>query len=235
MGLGPPLLSKRARVVVERLVRTLTSARLLVRSLHGELVESLKRAITQHEGQAPDTQSIPALMAGRDWLFEGNSYYIDSTHVASVVQLSLEWNDRETLAVALELTDYGRCLSPLFQFRGEPPFQNLYVDHAVYLRALLGEEVEGAIAHFRNKIAESDSKQVGSSHAQVLVRLLARLERYSEAIEVSLEHLRDIPRDQLACPSVHQLCQLAQDFGQLRKLAREQGDLLSFAAATLQA
>ena len=27
MGLGPPLLSKRARVVVERLVRTLTSAR----------------------------------------------------------------------------------------------------------------------------------------------------------------------------------------------------------------
>ena len=211
------------------------SARLLVRSLHGELVESLKRAITQHEGQAPDTQSIPALMAGRDWLFEGNSYYIDSTHVASVVQLSLEWNDRETLALALELTDYGRCLSPLFQFRGEPPFQNLYVDHAVYLRALLGEEVEGAIAHFRNKIAESDSTQVGSSPAQVLVKLLARLERYSEAIEVSLEHLRDIPRNQLACPSVHQLCQLAQDFGQLRKLAREQGDLLSFAAATLQA
>src|SRR5437016_1377840 len=49
------------------------SLRLLVRTLHTELVESMKRVIERNEGQAPDTHNAPELMAGRDWLFEGNS------------------------------------------------------------------------------------------------------------------------------------------------------------------
>jgi hypothetical protein len=208
--------------------------RVLVRRLHGDLAENLKRVITQVEGQPPDTQSISALIAGRDWLFEGNNYYIDTSHVVSVVQFSLELTDRETLGLALELTKYGRRLGPLFQYKGEPPFQNIYVDHAFYLRALLGEDVDEAIAHFRKKITEGDPNEAGSIPAQVLVGLLARLGRYREAIEVSLEHLGPLDAGQLACPSVLQLCQLAGDHQQLMKVAREQGDLLSFAAGALQ-
>jgi hypothetical protein len=70
--------------------------------------------------------------------------------------------------------------------------------------------------------------------ALVLVGLLARLGRFQEAIEVSIEHLEPGP-DPLACPSLIQLCQLAGEFGQLRKLTRERGDLLNFTAAALQA
>jgi hypothetical protein len=110
----------------------------------------------------------------------------------------------------------------------------VYLDHGIYLRALLGEGVEEAIRHFRNKLTEGDPSATGSEPAQVLVRLLARLERYAEAIEVSLEHLHQLDPTQLACPSILQLCQLAGDYTQLMKLAREQGDLLSFAAGMLQ-
>jgi hypothetical protein len=208
--------------------------RLLIRRVHGDLVENLKRTISQNERQAPETRSIPELIAGRDWLFEGNSYYLDTSHVVSVIQFSLELNDRETLALGLELTEYGNHLSSLFQYRGDPPFQNVYLDHGIYLRALLGEGVEEAIRHFRNKLTEGDPSATGSEPAQVLVRLLARLERYAEAIEVSLEHLHQLDPTQLACPSILQLCQLAGDYTQLMKLAREQGDLLSFAAGMLQ-
>ncbi|PYV82796.1 MAG: hypothetical protein DMG05_27455, partial [Acidobacteria bacterium] len=208
--------------------------RLLIRRVHGDLVENLQRTISRNEGQAPETRSIPELIAGRDWLFEGNSYYLDTSHVVSVIQFSLELNDRETLALGLELTEYGSHLSSLFQYRGDPPFQNVYLDHGIYLRALLGEGVEEAIRHFRNKLTEGDPSARGSEPAQVLVRLLARLERYAEAIEVSLEHLHPLDPTQLACPSVLQLCQLAGDYTQLMKLAREQGDLLSFAAGVLQ-
>jgi len=208
--------------------------RILIRRVHGDLVENLKRTISQNEGQAPETRSIPELIAGRNWLFEGNSYYLDTSHVVSVIQFSLELNDRETLALGLELTEYGSHLSSLFQYRGDPPFQNVYLDHGIYLRALLGEGVEEAIRHFRNKLTEGDPSARGSEPAQVLVRLLARLERYAEAIEVSLEHLHPLDPTQLACPSVLQLCQLAGDYTQLMKLAREQGDLLSFAAGVLQ-
>ena len=209
--------------------------RLLIRRVHGDVVDNLKRTISTNEGQAPETRSIPALIAGRDWLFEGNTYYLDTSHVVSVIQFSLELNDRETLALALELTEYGTHLSPLFQYRGDPPFENVHLDHGIYLRALLGEGVEEAIRHFRNKLTEGNPSEIGNGPAQVLVRLLARLERYTEAIEVSLEHLHHLDPSQLACPSVLQLCQLAEDYTQLMKLAREEGDLLSFAAAVLQA
>lgn len=207
--------------------------RLLVRTLHAELAESLKRAIAEHEGQAPDAQSIRALIAGRDWLFEGNSYHLDSSHLAAVLRFSLDLNDRETLALALELAEYGTRLSPLFQYRGDPPFQNVYEDHAIYLRALLGEGADAAVAHFRRKVADADPNQASTAPAQMLVLLLARLKRYSEAIEVSLEHLSQVEPNQLVCPSVLQLCQMAGDHERLRMLARERGDLLGFAAAAL--
>ncbi len=208
--------------------------RLLVRTLYHEIAENLKRVIAQQEGQAPEAAGIPALIEGRDWLFEGNCYYVDTSHLVSILGLSLDLDDPEMLRLAVDLTEYGKRLGSLFQYKGDPPFEDIYADHGVYLRALVGEDVDGAIAHFRRKVAESDPSQVGSGPAQVLVGLLARLERYEEAIEVSLEQLRDLDSSQLACPSVLQLCQLAGNYDRLRQIARQQGDIVSFAAGALQ-
>lgn len=207
------------------------SLRLLIRTLYGELRESLRRVIARQEAEPAAESSVAALVRGRDWLFDDNTYYIDTSHVTSVLQFGLELGDRETLALAAELADYGTRLGSMFQFRGEPPFENIFADHLVYLRALLGEDVDAAVAHFRQKIADSDPARAGTAPAQVLVGLLARLERYGEAIEVSIEHLREAP--QLACPSVYQLCQAAGDPVRLRQLAREHNDLLSFTAGAL--
>ena len=210
------------------------SAQLLLRTLHGELMTNLKRIVDEHEGSAPQTDSINELINGRDWLFENNGYYVDSSHVASVVQLSLALEDPETLRLALDLADYGKRLSPLFQYQGEPPFENIYEDHAIYLRALLGKDPGTAVAHFRKKIEESPANGGDSVPAQVLVGLLARLERYPDAIEVSSTYLNDIPSGDLMCPSLPQLCQQAGAYEQLGVLSRQQGDLLSYTAAALQ-
>ena len=207
---------------------------LLVRTLHNELVENLKRVIAQRESRAPDTSSVSDLIASRNWLFEDNCYYTDTSHVVSVLRFSLDSEDPETLALAAEIADYGLHLAPMFHYKGDPPFENVYEGHGIYLRALLGQNRDAAIAHFRRKLAEGDPNEVGTGPAQALVGLLARLKRYPEAIEFSLDHLRDADPSQLACPSLLQLCQLAGDYVQLRELAQEQGDLLSFAAASLQ-
>ncbi|HEY6392971.1 MAG TPA: hypothetical protein VIX89_16940 [Bryobacteraceae bacterium] len=195
---------------------------LLVRTLHHELVENLGRAIAQREGNAPDTQNIPALIAGRGWLFGDMDYYADTSHVISVIRFGLDLQDPETLRLALEICEYGGHLSPQFKYRVDPPFENVYPDHALYIHALLGENVDAAIDHFR------------AGPPQVHVALLVRLKRYREAIEFSIEHLSEVPPDQLACPSVLQLCQLAGDYDLLRKLARDRGDLLSFVAANFR-
>ena len=76
------------------------SLHLLVRTLHSELQGSLKRTILQAEGQTPETESIIELISGRDWLFEGNSYYIDTSHVVSVLNYTPELRDREILRLA---------------------------------------------------------------------------------------------------------------------------------------
>ena len=195
---------------------------LLVRTLRHELVENLKRAITQREESAPDTQSIPALIAGRDWLFGDMDYYADTSHVIAVIRFALDLHDPEVLRLALEICEYGTHLSSNFKYRVDPPFENVYPDHGLYVQALLGENVDAAIDHFR------------TGPPQVHVALLVRLKRYRDAIQYSLEQLGDVPAEQLACPSVLQLCELARDYDLLRKLARERGDLLSFVAANFR-
>ena len=206
---------------------------LLVRTLYHELATGLRSTIERQEGQAPATDRVAELIEGRDWLFEGNSYYVDSSHVISVLRFSLDLEDPAMLRMALEIADYGRRLSPMFAFKVDPPFQDVYTDHAIYLRALLDEDVDSAIAHFRQKVLDSDPEEVGTAPAQVLVTLLVRLDRVREAIAVSLEFLDKVPAAQLGCPSLFQLCQMAGEWDQLKRLARERGDVLSFAASVL--
>jgi hypothetical protein len=213
--------------------------RLMVRTLYADLVEGLKWTIRQREASAPETSSAPELISGRDWLFEGESYYVDSSHLISVLRYSLDLEDRETLTLAAEMADYGTRLSPTFQYPGDPPFEDSFKDHGVYLRALLdengtGADAEAAVRHFRQKMESSDPQQTGSTPAQVLVELLARLRRYPEAIAVSLERLGDTPRSELSCPSVMDLCRMNGDSEQLMRIAHQRGDLLSFTAAALE-
>ena len=97
------------------------SAHLLVQTLHAELAGSLKRVIERQDGKAPESESLPELIAGRSWLFEGNSYYIDTSHVISVVQFGVELTKPETLQLIVELTEYGKHLSEMFQHPGGAP------------------------------------------------------------------------------------------------------------------
>ena len=186
------------------------SARLLIRTLYGELVDNLKRTIAAREGQAPESDRIPDLMKDRDWLFEGNRYYIDTSHVTSVVQIGRELEDRETLQMLLDLSEYGRRLAPMFQYQGEPPFEDIFQDHRIYLRALLGEDPEAAIRHFRAKLQPTEREGLPDPAAQALVTLLLRLKRYSDAVQISAEYLSEADPEQLNCPSTLQLCQMAR-------------------------
>jgi hypothetical protein len=116
----------------------------------------------------------------------------------------------------------------MFQYRGDPPFDDGVADCAVYLRALIGEGTDGAIAHFRSKVVHADPRP-----AEVLVALLVRLERYAEAISGSLDHLRNIEPYSSNTRRSFNLCQTAGDYGRLRGLARERGDLLHFVAGVV--
>ncbi len=212
----------------------------LVRNLHDHLVANLRADIARR-GQPlpPEATSIGGLVEGRDWLFADDGYHIDISHLGAVVRMTPLLTDAETLALAVGLTDYGRNLSERHRYASESPFDDTYADHAVYLRALLGEDVDAAIAHFRAKLppvehtSPDEERFTDPIPAQVLVRLLVRLGRLDEAIEVASEHLAGLPDSSLGCPNVAQLCQMAGRPDRLAQLAREHGDLVHYVAARL--
>lgn len=208
---------------------------LLVRTLHAELLANLKHATEQKEGTAPAANNISELIAARAWLFGDFDAYVDTSHVINVIRFAVDLLDPKAIGLALELCEYGAHLSPQFKMRGEPPFEDIYHDYALYLHALLGENLDGAIEYFKAKIPTQEDPMRAIQSAQVLVGLLVRRERYQEAIAISREHLDgSVDPDQLACPTLFQLCQLAGDPESLKQLARERGDLLSYAAGAIQ-
>jgi hypothetical protein len=221
----------------------------LVRQLHEHLTANLRAEIA-HRGQPlpPEGTPIPELIAGRDWLFTDDAYHTDVSHLSAVVRLSPLLTDPPSIALASELTAYGQKLSGRHRYEGDPPFEDVYADHGVYLNALLGRDVDAAVAHFRAKLdpprAAGDAETEGDvdfydrndpAPAQVLVGLLARLGRLDEAIDVAAERLAGLPESSLFCPGLSQLCQRAGQPDRLARIARDRGDLVHYAAAILQA
>jgi hypothetical protein len=207
----------------------------LARNLHNEVVERLGSAIEQEEGSRPVSTSIPELIDGRDWLFGEYSTYVDTSHLVSLLHYCREVSDASVLRIFHDLCEYGKRLSSQVRVQCQPPFEDVYIDFDHYVQALLGVDVESHLAHFRRKVAEADPERAGSAPAQALVRLLVRLARYEEALEVALAHFPHAPSADLACPAATELCQLAGRFDRLKELARERGDWLSYAAASLEA
>ncbi len=205
----------------------------LTRRIYSELVSSLDNAIEEHDGRKTGLTSINELIDGRDWLFGEYSSYIDPSHVVSVLQYAPEVTDPETLRQFHDLCEYGRRLSANFQFPGRPPFEDPFVDYDHFVQALRGIDVDEHIAHFRKKIDVTET--AGNWPAQILVNLLVRVDRYREALAVSLEYLPGAHASEIACPTAQQLCELAGDFDRLAELARERGDVLTYVAAHLEA
>jgi hypothetical protein len=172
----------------------------------------LKDTIASTDGTAPGTDRVARLIAGREWLFDGTSSYVDNTHLTAVIRFSPTLEDPATLRMAIELAEYGQRLNPMFHFHGDPPFEVTYLDHAFYLRALMGEDVDAAIAHFRKKIVG-----IGDAiHAEALIELLVRLGRYDDAVQASLEYLPDSDGAARSGTPVQQLCQMARDYSRLQ-------------------
>jgi hypothetical protein len=212
----------------------------LVRALHEELRGRLAADIAHHEGAASAEglagKSIPELLAGRDWLFEDElAYHVDVSHLSSVVQMAGQLPPGEELQLARELCDYGRRLSPRFQYAADPPFEDQYRAYGLYLAALAGDGVNEALAYFRAKAAEADPEEVGTFPTEVLVNLLLRTGRRQEALEVARRSLANVDERRLLCPGIVELCDRAHDYEALAEVARAQDNPVHFVAGLIAA
>src|SRR6516164_1667161 len=205
----------------------------LVQTLYLELGDRLKGEIERREGSIPQTRSVRELMQGRDWLFEDGFYHIDISHLSTVVQMSIYLPPGEEIALAMGLCEYGQRLSPQFQNPTDPPFDDQYRDYAIYLSALADVDADQAVEHFRAKAENADPEIVGTRPAEVLVNLLLRLGRPTQALATARRYLKDTAGRPIVCPTITELCQRASDFQSLAEVAREQADPVNYLAGLL--
>jgi len=210
----------------------------LIRHLHEQLADNLRHDIARRgQPKAPEGATIAELVAGRDWLFSDESYHIDVSHLSTVVRWSVMATDPEAVDLAIDLTEYGRRLSPRLQYEGTPPFDRVFDDHGIFLKATRGRDVDEGIAHFRAKLAEVEAAAddpESTLPAQALVNLLWRLDRGDEAIDVAESQLAALPESMLVCPPIAELCQRAGRMDRLAEIAGRTNQPVHFLAARIQ-
>jgi hypothetical protein len=210
------------------------AAGLLVEHVHRELLATVRADIAQQQGSEPPEATLKELVADRDWLFGEHSYHLDTTHLASTVRFSRLLDDEAQLRLALDLTAYGRRLSSQFQYQGDQPFADIYPSHALYLGALLGEDVDAAIEYFRERAEALDPREHGGLPVEAYVQLLDRLGNYELAIDALLNFVQKQPdATSQAVPLMLELSQKAGNYDKLKAFCRNHEDILGFATATL--
>ncbi len=209
------------------------AAALLVEQLYRELREALQHDIQRQQGVIPREETIADLVADRDWLFGEFAYHVDTTHLASVMRCARVLDERRYVELARDMTEYGRRLSPQFQYRSEEPFADTYPAHALWFDALLGRRVEEALAYFRRKAEELSVDQHGPLPRETWIDLLVRVGRPAEALEEALRLLPDSGPSIGVAPSVWELGQMAGDFGPIMDYYRRSGNLLGYATGLL--
>ncbi len=206
--------------------------RRLVHALHTELTARLQAAVEQRQGHVGDERSVEEVLKNNPWLCDDEFPHIDTSHLSSVVQMSLYLPRCDELKLAREMCYYGQRLPAPFQPNDDPPFDQFYQAHGIYLAALSGDAVEEAIEYFRGKIG-AEQEVENSRSAQVLVNLLMRLNRPADALVIARKHLIHAESPQLVCPPVLEICQRAQDFEALAEVAREREDPVHFLAGLI--
>ncbi len=210
-------------------------AALLVRTLYRDLCATIKYEVERKQGFAPTAETLHELIAGREWLFAEDNYHIDVSHLHAVVRFARSLDaDREEVALAAALAEYGAQLAPQYQYGGDPPFEDYYPAHRQFFNALLDQEREAALKYFTDQLngesAESDAdRQMVAYH---LVDILRRLNLTEEALEIAAEHLLEV-EDQMEF-SLAELSAAAGRYDKLMEVSRKQDDPVGFAAALLQ-
>lgn len=207
----------------------------LLKYLHEELTATLKADISQQEGTEPTEPTLAEIIAPRDYLFSTGGYHIDASHLSAVVRFSRVLDDPELTRLALDLTAYGERLDPQLQYEQPVPFLNTYPHNALFFQALLGENYDVAMAHFREKAEASDIRREGSLAIETYISLLARTGKASEALDAALRLIPEGVHTMGIAPSLVDLSNASGDYEKLAAFCESRNDMLGFITSLLQA
>lgn len=206
----------------------------LATALHAQLTERLTSDLAARGAPAPPGTPVSRLVELHPDLFAEDAYHIDTSHLSSVVQMSIHLSPGPALDRARELCAYGRKLSPNLQGHNDAPFEENYDDFLAYLNVLAGEGLEEGLARFAAKAAR-EAAEGATYAAQVYVNLLLRANRPADALAAAKKYLLAEDDRNLICPGVSELARRAGDFSALAEAAKARNDAVGYLAGLIAA
>lgn len=211
----------------------------LIRRLHTELTESVRRDVRGEDADATTesgpTETLKEMVESCRDSFTEYTYHVDISHLSSIIRMARIVEDPDDLRLALDLTEYGKCLHESLCPPGDAPFEDAYGTHGLFFACQLGEQVDTALEFFRDRAHSCNVYEEGSAMVEVYVALLARLDRVDEALAVTLELLPHGTPTTGFAPSLIELSRRGGDYQQLLAECRERGDLLGFTIGRIEA
>ena len=199
----------------------------LLEHLYDELVGNLITSLPMFESNAGTDTTLTAILESGE-LDASTAYAVDATHLASVVRISRILQDPILIQKAYELSRFGNGLPDDFKYPGQVPFEDVFPDHLRYYAAVLGQNEDAGIDHFRKKIEQHDARQHGGVVIETYIELLARTGRNDQAIDVLVSQLLGKYSLLGIAPEVHELAQTAEQKQKVMDHYRNESDLLGF-------
>jgi hypothetical protein len=208
-------------------------ASIMVRSLYEELRQTVERSVSRRIPTLPPDQSLSKLIQGRDWLFEEGGCHTDASHLSSIVRFARSIEPpAEELRLALELAHYGAQLDKQLQYAGDPPFGEFYLSHQHFFHILLNENRDAGLKYFHDQLAAEPDERDQPLFAYVLVDLLVRSRKLDEAVTVAERYLTNLSEE--VSISFDELCTEAGKLDVLKRVRREQQNLVGFTSALIR-
>ena len=208
---------------------------ILIDHLYHELISNINAVVAERNPGESENQSLIGLIDQHSWIFENCGHHIDVTHLASAVRIARFAETHASLNQAIELCTYGKKLDPQLQYESEPPFENLYSDHAHFFQAILGVDTETAIAHFKSKAQRWAGTEFEHDVRAVLIELFVRTDQSALALEICLHadsdgrfQEEDIESD---FTSLISIAKTKVDFDRLMSHFEKSNSLIGFAIA----
>ncbi|QDT66536.1 hypothetical protein [Calycomorphotria hydatis] len=201
--------------------------------LIAQLTKEIKNGIQAHLetlDRKSEATTVRELMDASDELFANGQYHVDVSHLQSAVRLGrcLDRGD-EQFEPLLDLVEYGLQLDSSLQYTGEPPFEDFYEAHQAFFHVIADIDREVSLDYFRKKIEQEPDEQDKPILCYVLVDLLMRCERFSDAAEAARPWLAGV--EDSSGFSFADLCHTAGRMDLLKEVALERGDALRFVTA----
>ncbi len=214
----------------------------LIHALHLQLNERLRGELTARGAKVAAGATIAEMVEAHPELFADDAYYIDTSHLSSVVQMATHLPAGPESELAQELCVYGRKLSPSFQGHNDAPFDDGYDDYLAFLKIIAGApnpprtgnkaDVDAGLERFRAK-AEREAAEGSTYAAQVYVNLLLRANRPADALAAAKAHLLAEDERNMICPGVNELARKAGDFDTIAEAAKARQDPVGYLAGLI--